>query len=270
MSTYTYPDGSQLLAPSALTDDLIQKVFQNLTCQMLGILIAPWEVQFTLAAGQSVAQASSPINLYYGQLIDCTGVSTATSITGFGSDGSVFMSSPAIASGTSTGSVTDPKCYYKVRVGWQQLGQPAWAIDEDTCIIRCATVPSDYSETRDLTNTAGDTTVTQSDTFTRCWKTFWTFYGPNSIDRARAVRSALMKIDFVAYTLAQSNLYLIPDISEPLRSPEDFQGQWWERVDMTAIFNEQVNEQYVVNAIASVEVIGFTENGQFTDFTVQL
>jgi hypothetical protein len=269
MTTTTYPDGSQLTS-TALTDDQIQTALQHATCQMLGILDQPWNVSFTLTNGIADAGVSSLLNLYPGQVVACAGVPAGTILTGFGVGNRVILSAAATESGTFAGNVTDPAAPAKVRIGWQKQGQPGWGIDDDTCIIRCTTVDSDFGRMRDITRTAGATTITETDVFTRAWRTFWTFYGPNSLNRARAARSALAKIPFIDDLLAQNNLYVDPSISEPLRVPEEFQGEWWERVDLFALFNEEITETFVVNAVASVEIIGSTEAGPFTDFTVSL
>jgi hypothetical protein len=267
--TTTYPDGSQLVS-SALTKNQIELAMQIATCQMLGILTGPWNAQFTLTTGLATAVVLSTLNLYPGQLVACAGVPTGTTILSIAGD-VVTFSNAATATGAALGSVTDPLAPQKVRIAWQQQGQPGPAINADTCFVRCTPVDADFSRTRDLTSPPGnidDTTVTQNDVFTRAWRTFWTFYGPNGVDNARAVRSALIKIQIFADLLATNNLYVNPSIAEPMRVPEDFQGEWWERVDLAALFNEQVTESYIVNAVASVEVIGYTVAGEFIDTTV--
>ncbi len=57
-------------------------------------------------------------------------------------------------------------------------------------------------------------------------------------------------------------------MEEPRRVPEKIQGEWWERVDFFAEFNEQVTETLTVGTVGSVDVIGYTKDGKFTDITV--
>jgi hypothetical protein len=116
-------------------------------------------------------------------------------------------------------------------------------------------------------STNGDT-ITNTDVFTRRWRVYWTFYGPNSLDNARAVRSALITIQQFADLFAVSNLYVDPSIEEPHRVPENFQGEWWERVDLVAEFNEQVTETFTTGTIGSVEILGYTKDGQFITVTL--
>jgi hypothetical protein len=266
MTTVNYLDGTSLTS-TQLSNEQIETAFQVATCQMLGIVV--FAVDMTLTSGSNIATPASMANLAVGQLIIGTGIPDQTTITVVGAS-TITMSANATANGVQSITAAQPDAYSLVRIGWMQQGQPGPNINSDTCFVRCAPLDTDFGRMRDVTGSANSTTITQTDVFTRAWRTFWTFYGPNSLPRACAVRSALIKIDFVANLLAQSNLYIQPSIAEPLRNPENFQGDWWERVDLAALFNEQVTETHDVNADASVEVIGYNKDGQFTDFTVQL
>lgn len=264
----TYPDGSQLTS-TALTDDQIQLAFQIITCQMLGILTDPWGFTITLAIGQFVLSVNSVSNLYIGQIIVAAGVPVGTTVTGVDPVAvKVYLSNAATANGVVNATVTDPQAPYKVRIGWQIEGQPGPPIGEDTVTVRCVPWDTDYGRMRDVTGTVLDTTITQTDVFTRGWKTIWTFYGPGSLDKARAVRSGLITIDFVANYLAGINLYVIPSIKEPERVPDNFQARWWERVDMEVKFYEQITETFTVGTVGSVEVKVYTKDGEIADFTV--
>jgi hypothetical protein len=239
---------------------------------MLGIIADPFTVDLTTVTGQVLASVSSAVNLYSGELVVGTNVPSGTLIADVDSNANtVFLSEKALTTETKTVTISDPNVWSKVRIGWQIEGQPGFPIDVNTTIVRCTPDEDGYSQTRDITRTDNDDdTISETDVFTRCWRTFWTFIGPNSVDRARAVRSALMKIQFVADNLAESNVYLIPDIPEPRRVPRNFQGQWWETVDMEVRFYEQVNEVSTTGTVASVEVTVYDKDGQLTDFTVTL
>lgn len=264
-TTITYLDGTQFTS-SALSKDELQIAMQIATAQMLGIIL--FSVDMALA-GTNVATPVSMANLAVGQILTGSGIPAKTTITAVGAT-TITLSNAATSTGTFSIVVAEPDAFSLVRIGWQTQGQPAWGITDDVVILRGTTIDNDYSRMRDIVNTDGSTTVTQTDTYTRRWRVSWTFYGPNSLNRAGAVRSALAKIKWIDDLLAQSNLYVDPSIPETPRVPERYQGQWWERVDLVAMFNEQVTETTVVNADASVEIIGYTKDGQFTDFTVQL
>lgn len=157
-----------------------------------------------------------------------------------------------------------------VRLDWPTDGQPAWQITDDVCFVACTPIDSDYSNMRDITGTADADEITQVDVFTRAWNVAWTFYGPNSLDRARLVRSAMVTIQMFVDHMSEANLYINPSVDEPRRTPERYASRWWERVDLAAQFNEQVTETYTVGTVESVEVSLNTKAGQFADFTVAL
>jgi hypothetical protein len=289
---FTYPDGTQLTS-TALTDQQIESAFQLATCQMLGILTYPissqvlgvlppplvayykaypppaWSAQLTLVSGSSIVQATSTVNLYPYCLVTGPGIPDGTFIEGI-SLNSVFLTNPVTASGVITASVTDPKAYEKVRIGWQIQGQPGPPITQDTTFIRYEPLDTEFSRLRDAVGSSTDVTYTTTDIFTRTGKIYWTFYGPNALDRARAVRSALITIQQFADLLAISNLYINPSIEEPRRVPENFQGEWWERIDLVAEFNEQVTETYTVGTVESVEVTLYDKSGELETFTAEV
>jgi hypothetical protein len=268
MSVTTFPDGSQLTS-TALNDAQVQTGIQEITAQMLGITTVPFTVQVTLVQNQFAAAVPSLLKLYGGQAITGNGIPAGTVIAGLGDNNTIIMSNPATLNGVQAATVTDPNAFYKVRIGWQQEGQPGPPIDIDTVTVRASTVDDDYSRMRDVQITGNDDdTVTQTDIYTRCWEVYWTFYGPDATDKARTVLSCLITIDFVASFLADLNLYVNPDIEIYGRNPELFQGRWWERTDLRARFNEQITETFTVGLVKSVEVEGFTEKGQFLDITV--
>lgn len=158
----------------------------------------------------------------------------------------------------------------QVRVGWQPLGQPFAPPDVDVCYVRASTVDDPYNRIRDfvLAN-ASDSTIQVTVTYTRVWEVYWTFYGPNGLDRGRLVRSGLFYQDSHD-ALAASNVYLISDVAETGRVPEVQDGQWWERTDLKARFNEAVTEYVTVPSVASVEVLLNTKDGVLADFTVSV
>jgi hypothetical protein len=126
-------------------------------------------------------------------------------------------------------------------------------------------------------------TITETTSYTRVWQVTWNIYGPNSFETARAIRSGLFNQDNAAGTILAdadgnpilpfgqldgNNVYFLPDVAEPVRCPEEENGQWWERVDMVAKFNELVQEESTVETAASVEVIVQADAGIAADFTV--
>lgn len=173
--------------------------------------------------------------------------------------------------------------YNLVRVGWQTTGQPFENVADDICYLRAVEDDDPYNRVRDvrifptnydegLYNEGGYDDpqavggFTQVTTYTRVWRVSWTLYGPNSFDRARMLRSALFGQS--SHDLfAGSNLYFVTDVSAPRRVPEYFNGEWWERMDFEAQFNEAVSEVEAITTVGSVEVILEDKNGILADIT---
>lgn len=165
-------------------------------------------------------------------------------------------------------SPTDP-VYSQVRVGWQQQGQPAQEINEDVVYIREIEVDDQYNREKYKSNysqTVGQdeaavTTYYEQTNYTRVWEVFWEFVGPNSFDHARQVRSSLFS-QATHDIFAASQLYLVTNPAAPRRVPESRDGQWWERTDFSARFNEFVTEVAIAQSVVSAEVIVSTSGGQ--------
>jgi len=159
----------------------------------------------------------------------------------------------------------------KVRVGWQQQGQPAQAINDDVVYLRATEVDDPINRQIDVKNLQNDAvSVGQVTTYIRVWQVYWCAYGPNSFDAMRKIRSGLMsqrQHDLAA--VLNLGLYLVPDRVAPRRVPEPKDGgQWWERVDWEVRFNERVSELEIVDAIASSEIIVENADGVQTDVTI--
>jgi hypothetical protein len=200
MSTSTqYPNG-QVLVSSALTQQQINILLQQLTCGMLGI---------------------NPV---------------------------------------------DPM---QVRIDWPAEGQPDVPRPSvDVCYINCVTEDSEYAKTaRDRVFT-GAGPVTEHWNYTRQWRISWDVYGPNSVDRARQVHSAVF-IDYFNDVLSLSNLYPLSDPSTPTRIPVEHNLQWYDHTHFHCDFYEAVSETIQDSIATSVEVKLNTDAGLAADFTVE-
>jgi hypothetical protein len=161
-------------------------------------------------------------------------------------------------------STTDP-VYQTVRVGWQQQGQPAFAITEDVVFIMCTQDNDEYDKIRDRYYTNAN--FTRVEAYTRVWRVHWSVYGPNSFDNVRKIHSALWD-DGIEAQLAAAQLYWVTNSPAPARIPELFGGQWWERVDFWAQFNEFVQEEVTAQSVESVEVIVENRSGIIADVDI--
>lgn len=159
--------------------------------------------------------------------------------------------------------------FSSVRIGWPEQGQPAWEIGEDVCFIRAATEDDPYSRVRDgLWGVNNSESLMKRMSFTQVWNVYLTLYGPNCADRARLILSALADVDWVHDALAESNLYLVVGPNRPTYAPENFQGQWWKRADVSLRLNESVEESTTVASAAGVDVTLLKENGLTTEIKI--
>jgi hypothetical protein len=159
----------------------------------------------------------------------------------------------------------------QVRMEYPSEGQPfVGCPSDDVCFVRCMTEEEPYNKIRDKNisqNDDPDQTLTTTWNYTRVWRVTWCFYGPNSTDRARAMKSALFQ-DYFSDTLSDSNLFVVPDFPEPTRVPETFDGQWWERVDFEASLYEFVTETLIDQSVLGVDVTIQNVAGIIVDITV--
>jgi hypothetical protein len=167
--------------------------------------------------------------------------------------------------------ITDSVHTTQVRIEYGTAGQPSQQVSDDVCYLRCMPNGTDpYSRIRERSNSAGDddTSLIENWTYTNVWSAHFCFYGPNSYDRARAVRSAFYQ-DYFTDLLGQNQLFPVSDFPEPVRAPEVFDGQWWERADMEFVLYEFVQETISRQTVASVEVIVSDADGEIADVTIE-
>ncbi|MDQ7094212.1 hypothetical protein REC12_11490 [Desulfosporosinus sp. PR] len=151
----------------------------------------------------------------------------------------------------------DPNNFGKVRVSWQKDGTPGWAITDDIAFLRISTLNDPYTQQRDTVYTGGNSGESNVITsYTRVHSIQWIIYGPNSYENANLLRNGLFKSD-----LSLNNLFLVLDVPVPIRSPELFNGRWWERSDFSVRFNEKAILQGTVPVIQGVNIQIKTEEG---------
>jgi hypothetical protein len=111
-------------------------------------------------------------------------------------------------------------------------------------------------------------TVLSEQSYTQVWTVHFVTYGPNSHQRARLIVDGIFQ-DWANDILEASNLYIIPEYNRPVRNPELFNGQWWERCDVSLQFNEDVEETLVIPAAASVPVTVTSDIGASESIVVE-
>lgn len=156
------------------------------------------------------------------------------------------------------GEGTDPN--NAVRISWPTGGAPGWEITDDVVFLRATISDDRVNRSRDRSQAnPTDGSLTETVTYIRVWKIDFLLYGPNGLDHATLIKSALL-MDWTQTALAASKLAIVLDVADPTRIPELFAGQWWERSDFSARFNELVTETTAVPAISSLEIDLYTED----------
>lgn len=145
----------------------------------------------------------------------------------------------------------------KVRLAWQGNGAPAWNKEEDVVFLRITPEDNRLARQMDILYNDDDALskldVKKSVGYTRVHKVSWTLYGPNSYNNADLIRHLIFDTDYTK-EIRRNNLFLITSVSMPLRIPELFNKQWWERTDFSATFNEAVIRESEVPIINSTNI----------------
>ena len=176
----------------------------------------------------------------------------------------VFQNLTITLLGLTAPTTTDKSSYGKVRVSYPPEGQPAWKVTDDVCFLSVFERDGEYNKPRHVIMQGLDAdNANQETTYTRILEASWVFYGPSSFDNARKVKDGLF-YELYRDTLAGHNLYPVPSSPNPVRIPEVFQGQWWERVDLRMLFNEQVVVNLTVPYLKSAEITVEEGNGDQT------
>lgn len=273
MTTTTFQNG-QVQTSSALTDANVDAIFQLLCCQMLG-LTAGFQLQCDLRDDSAtIAAPLVQANLANGFEASGPNIPNGAVIVGITTQGSALLiqlSATPTQNGSELINFFDPAYNTRVRTSWQEKGSPAFGIEDDVLFIRCVLEPTAYTirdETLTVVPGTDGAILSKNRVYTRQWRLAFVAYGPNACDSIRLISSMLLE-DFPHDTLAQSNLYLVPNTVTPTRNPELFEAQWWERWDWAAIFNEQVNESMTIPSVASIQVIGSTSDKTTFNASIQ-
>jgi hypothetical protein len=269
-TTSTLFQNGQTLTSSALTLRLINFIFQETIAVLLGILVE-YEIQATLVQGSNEATVISTTGLAAGFVIqDQTGnIPSGTTILGISGPTTIIMSNLATADAQETVIISDlVRLNTMVRNSWQTQGAPAWGVTDDIVSFQCTEEDNEYNKVRDALNVANDdVSLLRTMEYTRVWRVALVVRGPNSLDNVRLIKSSI-QLDFIHAILAEFNLYLMPSVGNGVRVPELQDGQWWERVDISFQFYEQVNETIVIPSVASVPITTSNQNGVQSDIVV--
>ena len=127
-----------------------------------------------------------------------------------------------------------------IRIAWPTSGSPAWKVTDDRTFLQVTFEEDDYTKQREFTySRKTDLLANQAMEMTNVLRIAWVIYGPNSYQNAFKLYTQLPDPKITLYT-TQQKVFLIPDLASPRRAPEQFSGQWWERVDFSARYNAKV------------------------------
>jgi hypothetical protein len=148
------------------------------------------------------------------------------------------------------------QAFAAVRVSWPTEGAPAWDVTEDVLFIQVLEDddPINRQRNTEFTDVGSPVELNQETTYTRVIKLGMIAYGPNSWKNIQTIRDKMFS-QSGRETLALKQLCLIPDVTAPVRFPEQFQARWYERIDFELRFNEQVTRNVTIPYVENVEVI---------------
>jgi hypothetical protein len=150
----------------------------------------------------------------------------------------------------------------RVRISWPSIGAPSWKREEDVVFIGVSSSSGDIIQQTDVSYKAiNNYDSKRTSSYTRIISVRWIFYGPNSFDNADKVQDALVGTSY-AEEIKKHNLYVILDTVAPVRAPEPFNGQYWDRTDLDVSFNEAITREGITPYIQSVNVIAYNEKGE--------
>ncbi|NOU95593.1 hypothetical protein GC093_20505 [Paenibacillus sp. LMG 31456] len=142
----------------------------------------------------------------------------------------------------------------RVRVAWPSKGAPAWKHEENVVFLMIGYADDSITRQMDVSYDQADVdNANRTVSYTRVIHVSWTCYGPNSFNDADLIRSNLF-LPKTKADLAAVNLALIIDVPMPMRTPELFASQWWDRTSFFARFNEKVIRQSEVPYLQSADV----------------
>lgn len=131
-----------------------------------------------------------------------------------------------------------------IRTTYNTDGQLAFGIHDDVLIMSIEEADDTYGRYRQYAQRAVDDSNYRDHVGTRVWNVRITAYGPNSHDNLDSIRSGVLTYTSMSI-LSPNDVYIVPEIPRIQRSPEQFNGQWYERADITLKYNElYIFEEY--------------------------
>ena len=156
----------------------------------------------------------------------------------------------------------DPNTSHKrVRFPWgsnissvMNSSAPAWKKNEDVCFIYALPQDDSYNRQRNRRYVdRGGRDLVEIEEYTDVHYLNFVNYGPKAYECARDIRDGLFRHE-IRRLLRENNFFLISDVPAIVRVPELVQGEWWNRVDVSARFNEFVRREYEMPVIEEISI----------------
>lgn len=124
-----------------------------------------------------------------------------------------------------------------IRTTYNTDGQLAFDIHDDVVIMSIEESDDSYGKYRQYIQRAEGNLNYRDHAGTRAWDIRLTAYGPNSHTNLDMIRSGVLTYTSMNI-LSPQNVFIVPTVPRIQRSPEQFNGQWYERSDMILKYNE--------------------------------
>lgn len=155
----------------------------------------------------------------------------------------------------------------EVRHSWPTGGAPAFKVTDNVIFLKIFDTKSPITDQMENSYEPTETYI-EKRSYTRTLMVNWVVYGSLSWDYTTAIRT---KIFYQEHhdTLADNNIYLVPDFDPPKRFPELWQGHWYERCDLNISFNELVTVERDYSNIEQVPIGLYNEQGLVTEIIIE-
>lgn len=139
----------------------------------------------------------------------------------------------------------------KVREAYQQSDAPQFTINDDVIITYLTEKDDSYAHQRSVSYSDSNNSVIRHHKGTRVWYLHCYCYGPNAYDNADLIRSKILTRALKS-KLHSHGVAIVPEIPTIVNTPEQAQGQWWTRYDITLVFNESYDYTEDVGTIEHI------------------
>lgn len=149
-----------------------------------------------------------------------------------------------------------------VRISYQQDGSPAWEHSDNIISFYLIQRDGIYAEDISKKNVydSDKDVFKQTSTFTRIVECNISIYGPLSRDVADRIKVLILD-EMYKRPLTSERVYPLKP-GAPRYLPYMYNDQWWNRTDLTLLFNVESTIELIVPRIKSAEVIIKTDTGE--------